>query len=102
MPKWIINLVNGIISDVDKTLESIQVPPIASYHGARVASLVIHRWQISPFVVKDIEFLTISNHLLRLITASDHIDKPVFEIVVCSERSPPGLYRLQVFNLVGE
>ena len=87
---------------IDEPLVGIQVPLVLREACSRVTSFFIQWRHWDPFIIKNIKFLAVFDHFIILVAPSDHVDIPVFELIMGSERSPPLRNRLQILNLVGQ
>ena len=102
LPKRVVNLVVLITRNVHKSLKDVKVSSIRCNHGPWISSCVIHRWHGCPFVVENIEFFAICDHFFWWITATDHVDKTVFKIVVSGKRRSTYFYGLKFLDLIGQ
>ena len=63
---------------------------------------MVHWRHRLPFVIVDIKFFAILYRLSGWITPTDHVNVPVFEIVVSGKGWPCLADGLEIFNLIGE
>jgi hypothetical protein len=77
-------LAKGVIwlNGVNKSLKCVKVAFVIRNDGTWVSPNMVHARHCGPFVVQYVEFLTVVNHLVGVITTTNDIYESVFKVIV--------------------
>ena len=73
---------------VHKSLEGVEITSIVGDESARISSWMVHTRHLLPLMIKDIKLLTVCNHDILIVTASDNVDEPILEVIMSGEARP--------------